>query len=69
MARLSAFHENREYFFELKSKDAERIAININSTEYAFVREGSNCVNANSNANSMVPGLISGVMTALKISN
>lgn len=65
--RLQAHYENRIYYFNLIKKDAERVVVNLYSTEYALEKKDGTWQNAVSNKNNLSDGLLSAVLRTIGV--
>lgn len=63
-AKLEARFENRVYYFTITAKSADKLVINMYSTEYAFQLKDTHWENAVSNKNMMAQGLVDAVVEA-----
>lgn len=68
MSRLSAFNENREYFFTVKTQEPARLVVEMYSTEYVLIKTEKGWENWPNNRNYLAPGLVDGVIAALQLS-
>lgn len=67
MQKLSAFFENREFFFTISSQSDKTLSITMYGGEYTLVKTEEGWVNSNKNKNKMSEGLIRGVIEAIGI--
>ncbi|WP_118976721.1 hypothetical protein [Taibaiella koreensis] len=66
MTKLSAFFENREFFFTVNSQSDQLISITMYGGEYTLKKAAKGWENAEKNKNKMSEGLIRGVIAALQ---
>ncbi|NVM62187.1 hypothetical protein FHW88_000463 [Mucilaginibacter sp. SG538B] len=62
---MEAHHENRVYYFHLKSRKENEIKITMYGTLYTFIKSGETWINNPSNVMEMKKGLIAAVMVAI----
>lgn len=67
--RQEAHYENRIYYFRLIHKTDKQVTVNLYSTEYTFIKTEKGWLNAPSNNNEMVEGLINSLIRTIGLDN
>ncbi|WP_118952072.1 hypothetical protein [Taibaiella helva] len=66
MSKLSAFFENREFFFTVNNQSDQTLSVTMYGGEYTLKKTAKGWENSDKNKNKMSEGLIRGVIAALQ---